>query len=289
MRLRTLPLALAGILTGGGLALSVGAMRWNVFAMAVLTAILLQILSNLSNDLGDSLSGVDNPDRIGPKRAVQQGLISRPAMKRGVVLTAFMALISGLWFLHMAAGDFNAVFFGFLGAGLASIAAALGYTLGKKPYGYMGLGDVFVLLFFGLVAVLGSAFLISGTIETLWIPAALSMGCIAAAVLNLNNMRDIENDRAHGKRTLAVKLGLERAKVYQALLLTVAFGAWIGLMVIQNRPLLWLSVMPFLVLAIHLKRVFSTGEPRSFDPELKKVALTGFLISLLFMVLTAVG
>lgn len=249
--------------------------------LVALTAILLQVLSNLSNDLGDSLKGVDNAERLGPQRAVQSGLISVSAMKKGVILVALLSLMAGLTLLWRACGGFNSQFFLFLLLGLGAIAAALGYTLGSKPYGYSGLGDFFVLLFFGFVGVTGTAFLISGKFDVVWFIPATSLGLLAAAVLNLNNMRDTENDIVHGKMTLAARLGFKRARYYHLAIVLLSVIGFVVFLTLTGEKLIWISMIPAVLLVFHLIRAFSITEPRQLDPELKKVALTAFLISFL--------
>jgi len=286
MRLRTLPLALSCVLMGGALAALTGSFRWQVMALIALTTVLLQVLSNLANDLGDGLKGVDNHARVGPQRAIQSGKITVSAMKKGVAICATMAFCSGLLMLWVSAGALNVIFFSFLGLGLVAILAAMAYTLGKRPYGYMGLGDAFVLLFFGVVGVGGSAFLISGIVDLLWFLPCITIGLLAAGVLNLNNMRDVENDLRHNKMTLAARLGLARAKVYHLVILSLAIIGLALFLSLESRPSLGLSLLPGLMLLPHLSRVFKTNSPALLDPELKKVALTAFLVSLLMFVLS---
>lgn len=221
-RPKTLPLAGLAILVGSVLALAKGAFIWPVLFLSLLTACLLQILSNLANDYGDGLRGVDNQQRLGPKRALQSGALSASQLRGSLVLVATACIASGLLLLTAAQlSTYSLVMFILLGA--LAIAAAIAYTLGRKPYGYAGLGDLSVWLFFGCLGVLGSSFLHGVTIShDLLLPAAAS-GFLAVAVLNINNMRDIENDRSHGKRTLAVRLGLAKAKRYHYLLLSIAW------------------------------------------------------------------
>ncbi|MGL5949407.1 MAG: 1,4-dihydroxy-2-naphthoate octaprenyltransferase [Aeromonas sp.] len=224
MRLRTLPLACSSILLGAGLAARTGTVNGLCLALALLTAILLQILSNLANDYGDALSGADNASRIGPARAVVSGLITPAQMRVAMGLMALAASVSGLSLLAVALGNNLVLWLLFIGFGLAALAAALAYTMGKRPYGYQGLGDVAVFIFFGLLGVLGSAFLFSGQLLASWLLPASSCGLLAAAVLNINNVRDIKTDAASGKITLAVRLGRHRAIRYHWALL---LSAWL--------------------------------------------------------------
>lgn len=212
-RLRTLPLALSSIFLGSILAAGDGALRWDILALASLTTVLLQILSNLANDYGDSVHGADNADREGPIRAVQSGIISPTEMKRAMVICGFLSLVSGIWLLFKAFDDLL-VFLGFLALGFLAIFAAINYTSGKNPYGYMGLGDMSVFLFFGLSGVLGTYFLHSGTFDPWVLLPACSLGFFSMTVLNINNIRDIESDRIAGKKSIPVRIGRSAAVRY---------------------------------------------------------------------------
>ncbi|NLY14819.1 MAG: 1,4-dihydroxy-2-naphthoate polyprenyltransferase [Gammaproteobacteria bacterium] len=218
-RPKTLPLACMSILVGSVLALSAGTLSWPVLALSFCTAGLLQVLSNLANDYGDGLRGVDDSNRLGPVRALQSGMLTPAQLKLSLFIVAVLAIISGLWLIQAAALDAaDVLIFSLLG--VLSIIAALTYTLGRKPYGYAGLGDASVWLFFGCLGVLGSCYLHGAALHASLLLPASACGLLAVAVLNVNNMRDIDNDRSHGKHTLAVRLGLSRAQLYhQALLL----------------------------------------------------------------------
>ena len=210
-RLRTLPLALSSIILGSMLAYADGIFSWPVAILAVTTTLFLQILSNLANDYGDSVSGVDNEHRVGPSRSVQGGAITASQMRRAVFLFAFLSLASGIGLIIVGTRGLQLEStLIYLVLGLGAIAAAIKYTVGKNPYGYQGLGDLFVFIFFGLVGVCGTYYL--HTHQLPWdilLPAA-SVGLLSVAVLNLNNLRDRESDAASGKRTLVVKLGSEK-------------------------------------------------------------------------------
>ncbi|MFN3917786.1 MAG: 1,4-dihydroxy-2-naphthoate polyprenyltransferase [Flavobacteriales bacterium] len=278
-RLRTLPLAFSSIITGVACA---AWLKWDIILLALLTTALLQILSNLANDLGDTLKGSDNEHRIGPVRAVQSGAISVKQMKTAVATTALLSFISGVGLLWVAFGGITREFLIFMAFGFAAIFAAITYTLGKKAYGYYGLGDVFVFLFFGLLGVTGTFYLIHHSFPSFVFEPAVAIGLLSAGVLNLNNMRDIENDKNSGKNTLAVKLGAKNAKVYHSFLL---IGAFLSLAYTAYRGTslyLWLFAIGFIPVFIHLKKVWTIKTPRNFDLELKKLALSTFLISLLF-------
>ena len=250
--------------------------------MALLTTAFLQILSNLANDLGDSLKGSDNENRIGPTRAVQSGAITQKQMKMAVFIFVILSLISGMSLLGVAFGGFTREFFIFLGLGLAAIFAAITYTLGKKAYGYHALGDLFVFLFFGILGVCGSFYLITHTFMWIILLPATTIGLLSAGVLNLNNMRDIENDRNSGKNTLAVKLGAKPAMIYHSILLIGAFAAMSVCAALANSPSIWWFAVGFVPVFLHLKKAWAIKSPKDFDAELKKLALSTFLVAILF-------
>ena len=284
-RLRTLPLALSSILMGGFLAASVGAFQWSIFLLCISTTIFLQVLSNLANDYGDSIHGADHGGRKGPSRAVQSGAISAQQMKAAVVLFVLLSLASGISLLLVSFGwDWSALLF-FLGLGVLSIGAAIAYTVGKKPYGYRGLGDFSVLIFFGLVGVMGSYYIFTKTISWLEILPALSCGFFSIAVLNINNIRDIESDRMAGKFSIPVRIGRENAIVYHWFLLVSGVGASIVYMVLTYRsPLQFLFCI---VIALFLRNGLAVSQKPSveLDPYLKQMALS----TLLFVILFGVG
>lgn len=290
-RLRTLPLSFSNILLGSAAAysyktglLSNNVFSWSVFGLTLLTTLLLQILSNLANDYGDSKKGADNENRIGPARAIQSGEISPGEMLRAILILCLLCLISGLSLLYLAFGDlFSKTFLAFFLLGLAAIAAAIKYTVGKGAYGYSGLGDFFVFVFFGLVGVGGSFFLQVKAVNLLVLLPAITMGCFSVAVLNLNNMRDRLNDQAVGKRTLAVLLGARGAKIYHMTLFALAYLAFpIPFLIYGNFWWILLAVVPVAGIHIrHLIKVYNVSDPVDYDPELKKIALSAFLFSLL--------
>lgn len=289
-RLRTLPLAFSSIITGSAVAYYYHSFNALIFSLALLTTLFLQVLSNLANDYGDSNHGVDNDNRVGPTRAMQSGAISKSAMKKAIILFSFLALASGIPLIIEGTKNINLKWFLiFLSLGIASIIAAIKYTAGKNPYGYKGLGDVFVFLFFGLVGVLGTFILqfqhINRFVLLNALYPAISMGCFSAAVLNLNNMRDHENDQKSGKITLAVRLGVTGSKIYHAVLLIVGITALFvfgSQLYFSWKDYLLLGI-PSLVFVIHLVKVLRTSLPKALDPELKKVALTTFATALLLL------
>ncbi len=282
-RLRTLPLSLAGIVMGGALSYC-GSFNSTIFWLCIATATSFQVLSNFANDYGDFAKGTDNEDRIGPKRTMQGGLISKKEMKTALVITSLISLALGGYLSYLGTQLMERKFLIlFLVLGSLSVVAAIKYTVGKKAYGYSGLGDLFVFIFFGLVGVLGSKFLISGSFQGLEILPAFSIGLFSMAVLNLNNMRDEHNDKANNKNTLVVKMGLKKAKIYHYILILNGMA----LLVIHTYLTLesywkWIFIFPFIILINHLFFVKKTTENKDFDPELKKVALSTFGISLLY-------
>jgi 1,4-dihydroxy-2-naphthoate octaprenyltransferase len=283
-RLRTLPLSVAGILAGNGLALSVNAFSWVLFVGTLLTAISFQILSNFANDYGDGIKGTDNDNRIGPKRILQQNLISAQMLFRGIVLTGIISLILSLGIIVLAFG-LAQIFFSiaFLVLAVFAIWAAYKYTAGKGAYGYRALGDVFVFVFFGLVAVVGSFFLQANVISpsTLWF--SLSIGAYSVGVLNLNNMRDMQNDAAVGKKTMATILGLRLAKRYHSLLLLFGIiGLVFGICAVAQTELHYLPLIVIVPILVQLLKTTKTQKHAAFDEQLKPLALTTFGFSMLF-------
>jgi 1,4-dihydroxy-2-naphthoate octaprenyltransferase len=281
-RLRTLPLSLSGIILGSLIALHDN--HWNtlIFVGAICTTVLFQVLSNLANDLGDSQKGTDNKHRIGPERAVQSGIISLQEMKRAVILFSVLSAISAGILIYIGSQgmpESTLIFYGVLA--LLSIIAAITYTVGKKAYGYNAMGDLMVFIFFGLVSVLGVYSLYSKTFEWINVLPAITIGLLSTAVLNLNNMRDISNDRNSGKITLVVKMGPNLSKVYHSMLIMGAFVSLFYFLTEKNVSFSFIGLIPFVLLFLHVRKVMSTKDPKEFDPELKKVALLTFAVALL--------
>ena len=283
MRPRTLPLALAGIGMGAFLAAADGVFKTSVTVFAILTAIFLQILSNLANDYGDSVHGADSAERKGPSRAVQAGLISKSEMQRAMLLAAILSMISGTLLVWLSFGrDGLLLAFIFIVLGAAAIWAAVNYTAGNNPYGYAGLGDLFVFLFFGLLGVLGAYFLQAGTLNLRHILPAISVGAFAVAVLNINNIRDMESDVKAGKHSIPVRLGLEKARLYHWALLIGGLLCAI-LYVLLNWQSAWqLLFLVTVPLLLKNGRAVATLPREQLDPLLKQMVLTSLLFVITF-------
>ncbi len=285
-RLRTLPLALSSILMGNFLAAWQGAFDWAICILTILTTIFLQILSNLANDYGDSIHGADSADRQGPKRAVQSGEISSGQMKNAMYLFVVLCFASGLSLLFLAFPNQWMWVMIFLGMGMASIYAAITYTAGKNPYGYEGLGDLSVFIFFGLVGVVGSNFLQTKDFGWDLILPAISCGLLATGVLNVNNIRDIESDRAAGKRSIPVRIGRKAAVKYHGLLLALPIIGAVSFSAL-NFQSYWqfLFLITAFLLIKHFNSVKTKLRASDLDPHLKQLALS----TLLFVVLFGLG
>ncbi|WP_313627823.1 1,4-dihydroxy-2-naphthoate polyprenyltransferase [Kosakonia sp.] len=283
LRPKTLPLAFAAIVVGTVLAWWQGYFDPLVAVLALITAGLLQILSNLANDYGDAVKGSDKPDRIGPLRGMQKGAISLAQMKRALMIVIVLSCISGL-LLVITATQTMADFIGFLALGGLSIIAAITYTVGKRPYGYLGLGDISVLLFFGWISVMGSWYLQTHMLIPAIILPATACGLLATAVLNINNLRDIESDRENGKNTLVVRLGPINARRYHAGLLV---GALLCLALFNLFSLQslwgWLFVLAAPLLIKQARFVLRELDPRAMPPMLERTVKGALLTNLLFV------
>lgn len=283
LRPKTLPLAFAAIVVGTVLAWWQGYFDPLVAALALITAGLLQILSNLANDYGDAIKGSDKPDRIGPLRGMQKGAISLGQMKHALLIVIVLSCISGLG-LVSAATQTMADFVGFLALGGLSIIAAITYTVGKRPYGYQGLGDISVLTFFGWISVMGSWYLQAHTlIPAIFLPAT-ACGLLATAVLNINNLRDIDSDRENGKHTLVVRLGPVNARRYHAGLLAGALLCFALFNLISLHSLWgWLFLLAAPLLFKQASYVLCERDPRAMPPMLERTVKGALLTNLLFV------
>ncbi|HRA71771.1 MAG TPA: 1,4-dihydroxy-2-naphthoate octaprenyltransferase [Flavobacterium sp.] len=294
-RLRTLPLSVSGIIVGSMYALAyptdnvltpTEVFNWRIFAYAILTTLGLQILSNFANDYGDGMKGTDNENRIGPKRAIQSGVISPQAMKRAIIITSVLTLFSAILLIYYAFRYTNLSYSLFyLVLGILAIASAIRYTVGDTAYGYRGFGDAFVFVFFGLVSTLGVNFLYSKQLDfDLFLPA-IAIGFLSVGVLNLNNMRDEASDRKSNKNTIVVKIGAANAKKYHYFLIVSAMVLVVVFAVINGFTFdQYLFVLAYIPLTKHLITVYKNQEPRALDPELKKLALSTFALSVLLAV-----
>ena len=283
-RLRTLPLAFSSIITGSFIAYH-HSFSWTILGLAVLTTLLLQILSNLANDYGDSEKGTDNDDRIGPKRAVQAGILSFSEIKGAIVLFSLLCLVSGSALIRFSLGGQDIRSLIFLLLGISAIAAAIKYTVGKGAYGYFGMGDIFVMIFFGLVGVAGSYYLQSHEFHWSVLLPGIAIGCFATGVLNLNNMRDRISDEKAGKITVVVKMGAHNAKIYHTVLLIAGWVSIIGFTILHyHSPLSFTFILAAPLFWRNIIAIWKVSDPKDFDPYLKQLAISTFIFSILFAV-----
>jgi 1,4-dihydroxy-2-naphthoate octaprenyltransferase len=282
-RLRTLPLALSSIGLGSFLAAFEGNMRWDVFLLAACTTIFLQILSNLANDYGDTQHGADHKERQGPFRAVQSGVITAKSMKVAIYIFVVLSLISGVLLLLIALPALEFEFLIFFILGILSIGAALNYTMGKNPYGYAGFGDMFVIIFFGFVGVIGTYFCHTGHFKPDTLLPAFSCGLLATSVLNINNIRDIASDKKAGKMSIPVRIGKSKATVYHWVLIILALIASVIYVMINYHSIyqfLFLVTTPFLI--FNGLKVSHNQEAKLLDPMLKQMAISTLIFILTF-------
>lgn len=273
-RPRTLPLALASIFLGSFLAAFDGQFNGLVLLLASFTTIFLQVLSNLANDYGDSIHGADSTEREGPLRSVQAGHITAAAMKKGMYLFAFLSFVTGIALLVTAIEFRWQEFLFFLVLGILAIIAAITYTSGKRPYGYAGLGDISVFLFFGLLGVLGTYYLHTNELRPLLLLPAASSGCFATAVLNVNNIRDIRSDKMAGKRSIPVRIGRKAAVHYHWLLLSAGVLTSVLFVLIDSRsPWQWLFLLSIPLLVQNARAVKEKETASALDPYLKQMAM----------------
>ena len=283
-RLRTLPLALSNTIIGSCLAASDDKFRWPVCGLAALTTILLQIMSNMANDYGDFVNGKDTAERIGPKRMVQSGEITPKTMLRGIIAIGIACIVSGfaLILIGTAGMDItNLLIFGALG--IAAIVAAIKYTVGKNPYGYRGLGDIFVFIFFGLVGVIGTYFLHTQSFRWDLLLPASAIGFLSVGVLNMNNMRDYDADRNAGKRTIVVAMGERNAAYYHLFLIGGAIVlAIVYTLLNYHSAWQWLFLLCTPILFLNLKKVFTYKNGLELYPELPRVSMASLVFSVTF-------
>lgn len=282
-RVRTLPLSVSGIIVGSFYAMSQGMFNWNIVVFALLTTLGLQILSNFANDYGDGVKGTDNQDRVGPMRAIQSGVISPTAMKKAMVLTSAITLLFAVLLIYFAFKDHYLLYsFIFFVLGILAIASAIRYTVGKGAYGYRGFGDLFVFIFFGLVSTFGVYFMFSKNIDWLLLLPAIAIGFLSVGVLNLNNMRDEASDRKSGKNTLVVKMGGAAAKKYHYFLVISAMILVLVFAFLNDFHFdQYIFVVAYFPMISHLITVYRNQNPKFLDPELKKLAISTFLLAVL--------
>ena len=283
-RLRTLPLAMSGILMGAALSYFDGGFQPKITVLAIVTALFIQIFSNFANDYGDSQKGTDNKHRVGPQRTVQSGEISLKEMKVGMVVLIALSLATGIWLIAEGTKGLDpTTFLLFLGFGIIALVAAYRYTGGSNPYGYAGFGDVAVFLFFGLLPVVGNYFLNTHlTNPGIFLPA-VSIGFFSTGVLNLNNMRDIENDRNSGKKTVVVRMGSANSRLYHTSLIILGWLSALLFVAIRFQSIyqvLFLLTIPLFIR--DLVKINQIQEPRQLDPFLKKLSIATLLFTLLF-------
>jgi 1,4-dihydroxy-2-naphthoate octaprenyltransferase len=283
-RLRTLPLAMSGILMGAALSYLDNGFNRTVTLLAVVTALFIQIFSNFANDYGDSQKGTDNQHRVGPKRTVQSGEITPKQMKIGMIVLILLSLTTGIWLIAEGTkGLDSTTFLLFLVFGVVALLAAYRYTAGSNPYGYAGFGDLAVFLFFGILPVAGTYYLNSHKLSAEIFLPALSIGFFSTGVLNLNNMRDIENDRNSGKNTVVVRLGSSKSKIYHSWLVIAGLLTAVVFVVLNGKSTLqWLFLLSFPLFLNDLIQISKITSPKKFDPYLKKLALATLLFTVLF-------
>lgn len=283
-RLRTLPLALSGILMGAALSYLDGGFNSRVTILALVTALFIQIFSNFANDYGDSQKGTDNQHRVGPLRTVQSGEITSSQMKVGMGVLIVLSLASGIWLVVEGTRGLEITdFLLFLTFGIVALIAAYRYTAGSNPYGYAGLGDVAVFLFFGILPVAGTYFLNIHQLHAEIFLPALSIGLFSTGVLNLNNMRDIENDRNSGKKTVVVRIGSVHSRLYHTSLITLGWLTALLFLVLRFQSIyqaLFIVTLPLFIL--DLVKINRIVEPRELDPFLKKLSIATLLFTVLF-------
>ncbi|MFQ1049187.1 1,4-dihydroxy-2-naphthoate polyprenyltransferase [Avibacterium paragallinarum] len=281
-RPKTLPLAAASIIMGAALAYWDKQFSWQISLLCLITTLLLQILSNFANDYGDHQKGSDTAERIGPLRGIQHGVISAAQLKKGLILMSLASLFFGFWLIALAYQTYADLFAFSLLGGLA-ILAAITYTVGAKPYGYMGLGDISVLLFFGILGVCGTYYLQTHQLNLMIFLPALSTGLLSTAVLNINNLRDIEQDRKAGKNTLAVRFGAKNGRIYHCLLLVVAALCNVIFALLNFHHLVsFIFLLAYPLLVRHALYVYRNRDPLLLRPMLGQMSMLALLTNLLF-------
>lgn len=288
-RPKTLPLALATILTGSALAYRAGHFHWGITILCLLTTLFLQVLSNFANDYGDHQKGSDTAERIGPLRGIQQGAISAAQLKKGLYVMIALSFLCGTLLIGIAYQNVSDLI-AFSLLGVLAIVAAITYTVGNKPYGYLGLGDISVLIFFGLLGIGGTYYLQVHDFSAVILLPAVASGLLATAVLNINNLRDIEQDRKAGKNTLAVRLGTHNGRIYHCILLAVAALFYLLFALFNLHHLLgFIFLLTYPLLLKHALFVYSHKEPTALRPMLAQMSLIALFTNALFSLGLLIG
>lgn len=288
-RPKTLPLALATILTGSALAYRAGHFHWGITILCLLTTLFLQVLSNFANDYGDHQKGSDTAERIGPLRGIQQGAISAAQLKKGLYVMIALSFLCGTLLIGIAYQNVSDLI-AFSLLGVLAIVAAITYTVGNKPYGYLGLGDISVLIFFGLLGIGGTYYLQVHDFSAVILLPAVASGLLATAVLNINNLRDIEQDRKAGKNTLAVRLGPHNGRIYHCILLAVAALFYLLFALFNLHHLLgFIFLLTYPLLLKHALFVYSHKEPTALRPMLAQMSLIALFTNALFSLGLLIG
>lgn len=281
-RLRTLPLSVSGIFVGSFASFTDNNFNSSIFFLAIATTISYQVLSNFANDYGDGIKGTDI-NRVGPKRTVQSGLISSKEMKKIIIATSIISFLLTISLVFTSFKNSPFYLLLFLILGLLAIIAAIKYTVGDNPYGYIGFGDLFVFIFFGLISVLGSNFLFTSKLNLSLLYPALTIGFLSVGVLNLNNMRDIQNDKLVGKKTMSARMGLENSKFYHFLLISISIILMVSFLIEEKSYSLILTLLTFvniIWLVYDLYRVYKIKDPKEFDFFLKPLVLATVFYSI---------
>ena len=283
-RLRTLPLALSATVLGSFLGYAEDRFKWGVFVFGSLTTLFLQVLSNLANDYGDARKGIDNHHRLGPLRVTQSGLVTQRQMRWMITLFVLLSLVSGSLLIWFGLGHGDRIMYAvFFLLGFSAIFAAIKYTIGKRPYGYVGFGDIMVFIYFGILGVAGTYFLHTGSFHLSILMPASSVGFFSVGVLNLNNLRDRENDALNGKNTLVVRMGVAWAKAYHVVLLLTAFLLAVTYTLVYFESYYQLIfLLPAPLLISDIQKVITNTVPVELNPELRKLAMATLLFSLAF-------
>lgn len=283
-RPKTLPLAIASIVCGSAVAEWHGSFSASIAALALLTALLLQILSNLANDYGDAVKGTDNDDRLGPQRAMQSGLVTAATMRKAMIINIILTAISGLTLILISCKNPHDIV-GFLVLGLLAIVASIAYTVGNKPYGYRGLGDLSVLIFFGWLGVAGTYYLQAGQIDSLIMLPATACGLLAVCVLNINNLRDIDNDKACGKQTLVVRMGPQWGRKYHVILLSASVICFSLFALLEVKSIFgWLFILSLPMLINHGRQVYRSTDGAALRPMMATIVKCALITNLLFAI-----